>query len=71
MKKDLDDLINSGISLSCAAKYLAKKEKVTKNFIYNLHKSGNHFNDVIYKKNNFYLFAKWNIFLTINYWYTE
>ncbi len=40
IKKDLHDLLNSGISLSCAAKYLAKKEKVTKNFIYNLHKSG-------------------------------
>jgi len=37
LKKDLEELINAGLSLSAAAKYLAKKNKLTKNLIYNLY----------------------------------
>ena len=37
LKKELNDLINAGLSLSKASKYLAKKNKLTKGFIYNLH----------------------------------
>ena len=37
MKKDLQDLINAGLSLSAASKYLAKKNNITKNLIYNLY----------------------------------
>jgi len=37
LKKELDELINAGLSLSAAAKYLAKKKNLTKNMIYNLH----------------------------------
>ncbi len=36
MKKDLKDLINAGLSLSAASKYLAKKNGVKKSEIYNL-----------------------------------
>ena len=36
MKKDLHDLINAGLSLSAASKYLAKKNGVKKSEIYNL-----------------------------------
>ncbi len=36
LKKDLNDLINSGISLSAASKYLAKKNGLKKSVIYNL-----------------------------------
>ena len=36
LKKELDDLINAGLSLSKAAKYLAKKKNVSKSEIYNL-----------------------------------
>ena len=37
LKKELDELINAGLSLSAASRYLAKKNKLTKNLIYNLH----------------------------------
>ena len=36
MKKDLNDLITAGLSLSAASKYLAKKNGVKKSEIYNL-----------------------------------
>ena len=36
MKKDLQDLINAGLSLSAASKYLAKKNGLKKSEIYNL-----------------------------------
>ena len=36
LKKDLKDLINAGLSLSAASKYLAKKNGLRKTFIYNL-----------------------------------
>ena len=36
IKKDLNDLINAGLSLSAASKYLAKKNGVKKSEIYNL-----------------------------------
>jgi 16S rRNA (cytidine1402-2'-O)-methyltransferase len=36
IKKDLKDLINAGLSLSAASKYLAKKNGVKKSEIYNL-----------------------------------
>ena len=36
IKKDLQDLINAGLSLSAASKYLAKKNGVKKGEIYNL-----------------------------------
>ena len=35
LKKELDELINAGLSLSAASKYLAKKKNLTKNLIYN------------------------------------
>ena len=36
IKKDLKDLINAGLSLSAASKYLAKKNGLKKSEIYNL-----------------------------------
>ena len=36
LRKELKELINAGLSLSAAAKYLAKKKKIAKNVIYNL-----------------------------------
>ena len=36
LKKELDALINAGLSLSAASRYLAKKNKIPKNTIYNL-----------------------------------
>ena len=36
-KKELDELINAGLSLSAASKYLAKKNNLAKNLIYNLY----------------------------------
>ena len=36
LKEDLDDLMNAGLSLSRAAKYLSKKYNLSKNIIYNL-----------------------------------
>jgi 16S rRNA (cytidine1402-2'-O)-methyltransferase len=36
LKKELNDLINAGLTLSQASKYLAKKNKLTKGLIYNL-----------------------------------
>ena len=38
LKKELEELINAGLSLSAASKYLAKKKNLTKNLIYNLYK---------------------------------
>ena len=37
LKKELDELISAGLSLSSASKYLAKKNNLTKNLIYNLY----------------------------------
>ena len=37
LKKELIELINAGLSLSSASKYLAKKKNVKKSIIYNLH----------------------------------
>ena len=37
IKKELQELINAGLSLSAAAKYLAKKKGISKNIIYNLY----------------------------------
>ena len=37
LKKDLNELIKAGLSLSAASKYLAKRNNLTKNFIYNLY----------------------------------
>ena len=37
LKKELEELINAGLSLSAASKYLAKKKKIRKNLIYNLY----------------------------------
>ena len=36
LKKDLNELIKAGLSLSAASKYLAKKYGIKKNIIYNL-----------------------------------
>ena len=36
LKKDLQELIKAGLSLSAASKYLAKKHGIKKNIIYNL-----------------------------------
>ena len=36
-KKELDELINAGLSLSAASKYLAKKNNLAKNLFYNLY----------------------------------
>ena len=35
--KELDELINAGLSLSAASKYLAKKNNLAKNLFYNLY----------------------------------
>ena len=37
LKKELEELINAGLSLSAASKYLAKKKNLTKKMIYNLY----------------------------------
>ena len=37
LKNELDELINAGLNLSSASKYLAKKNGVPKNIIYNLY----------------------------------
>ena len=37
LKKELEELISAGLSLSAASKYLAKKKKLKKNLIYNLY----------------------------------
>ncbi|GIR30689.1 MAG: ribosomal RNA small subunit methyltransferase I [Candidatus Neomarinimicrobiota bacterium] len=37
IKKELNELINAGLSLSAASKYLAKKKNLTKKTIYNLY----------------------------------
>ena len=37
LKQELNELTQAGLSLSAASKYLAKKNNLTKNFIYNLH----------------------------------
>ena len=37
LKKELTELIDAGLSLSAASKYLAKKKNLSKNFIYNLY----------------------------------
>ena len=37
LKEELNDLIEAGISLSAASKYLAKKNNISKNLIYKLH----------------------------------
>jgi 16S rRNA (cytidine1402-2'-O)-methyltransferase len=37
LKKELDDLVKAGLSLSKASKYLAKKNKLTKSLIYNMY----------------------------------
>ena len=36
LKRDLHELINAGLSLSAASKYLAKKHGIKKSIIYNL-----------------------------------
>ena len=36
LKKDLKELINAGLSLSAASKYLSKKNDIKKSIIYNL-----------------------------------
>ena len=36
IKKDLNDLIDAGLSLSAASKYLAKKNGLKKSEVYNL-----------------------------------
>ena len=37
LKEELNDLINAGLSLSAASKYLAKKNNISKNLIYKLY----------------------------------
>ena len=37
IRKELKELINAGLSLSAASKYLAKKKNLTRNLIYNLY----------------------------------
>ena len=36
LKKELNELLNAGLSLSSASKYLAKKNNIPKNIIYNI-----------------------------------
>ena len=38
LREELHELINAGLSLSSASKYLAKKNNISKNIIYNLYK---------------------------------
>ena len=37
LKKELTELINAGLSLSSASKYLAKKTNLSKSFIYKMY----------------------------------
>ena len=39
IKKDLNDLIDAGLSLSAASKYLAKKNDLKKSDVYNMIKN--------------------------------
>ena len=39
LREELYELTNAGLSLSSASKYLAKKNNISKNIIYNLYKS--------------------------------
>ena len=39
LKKELHDLVSAGLSLTAASKYLAKKNNLTKNLIYNMYRS--------------------------------
>ena len=39
LKSELNDLINAGLSLSKASKYLAKKTALSKSTIYNIYKA--------------------------------
>ena len=36
LKKEVEELVNAGLSLSAASRYLAKKNNLKKNMIYNL-----------------------------------
>ena len=36
LKKELNELIKAGLSLSAASRYLAKKNNLTKSIVYNL-----------------------------------
>ena len=42
LKKDLHDLINAGLSLSAASKYLAKKNNLKKSYVYNINLNTTH-----------------------------
>ena len=37
LKKDLNELVNAGLSLSAASKYLSRKLNIAKNLIYSLY----------------------------------
>ena len=37
LKNDLYDLVNAGLSLSAASKYLSKRTKLSRNLIYSLY----------------------------------
>ena len=37
IKRELHELVSSGLTLSAASKYLAKKENLTKSFVYKLY----------------------------------
>ena len=37
IKKELNELVNAGLTLSAASKYLAKKNNIKKSLIYNLY----------------------------------
>ncbi len=41
LKKELNELINAGLNLPSASKYLAKKNKLKKNIIYNMYENHN------------------------------
>ena len=41
LKKDLSELINAGLNLSAASKYLAKKNNLKKSIIYDLYQKKN------------------------------
>ncbi len=44
LKKELYDLIDAGLNLSKASKYLAKKNNLTKRVIYDMYKSNKQLN---------------------------
>ena len=54
LRKELSDLIDAGISLSQASKYLAKKKNLPKRVVYNINKNLHLIMDEILKRSYYF-----------------